>query len=92
MLLLIFFNLFSDFQLLKPIFLVYGANGCGKELLIKSVSQYLGLRYISLCCFDWPTNNITHFKKKIEYFFENIRKITPCLLHLENAEVFNFIL
>lgn len=66
---------------------MYGANGCGKKLLIKSVSQYLGIRYISQCCFDWPLNNITQFKKTIEYFFDDIRKKTPCLLHLENVDV-----
>ncbi|VVC42532.1 Hypothetical protein CINCED_3A000061 [Cinara cedri] len=75
-----------DFSLLKPVFLVYGINGCGKELLIKSVSRYLGLRYIPQCCYDWPTNNISQFKKKIEYFFDNLIKMTPCLLHLENIE------
>lgn len=77
----------SDFKLLKPVFLLYGTNGCGKELLIESVSRYLGLRYISKSCYDWPTNNITQFKKKIECFFNDVRKTTPCLLHLENAEV-----
>ncbi|XP_025198028.1 peroxisomal biogenesis factor 6 [Melanaphis sacchari] len=75
-----------DFQSLKPIFLVYGVNGCGKELLIESVSKYLGIQYISQCCFNWPTNNIVQFKKRIEYFFDDIRKLTPCLLHLENIE------
>lgn len=76
----------SDFKSLKPIFLIYGVNGCGKELLIKSVSQYIGIRYISKCCYDWPTNNITQLKKKIEYFFDGIKR-TPVLLHLENVEV-----
>ncbi|XP_060857550.1 peroxisomal ATPase PEX6 [Metopolophium dirhodum] len=78
----------TDFQSLKPIFLVYGVNGCGKELLIESVSKYLGIQYISQCCFNWPTNNIAQFKKRIEYFFDDIRKMTPCLLHLENIEAF----
>ncbi|XP_060844894.1 peroxisomal ATPase PEX6 [Rhopalosiphum padi] len=76
----------TDFQSLKPIFLVYGVNGCGKELLIESVSKYLGIQYISQCCFNWPTNNIVQFKKRIEYFFDDIQKLTPCLLHLENIE------
>lgn len=78
---------FSDFNSLKPVFLVYGPNGCGKNILIKSVSSYLGLNYILQCCFDWPTNNIAQFKKKLEYFFDNIRKMIPCLLHLDNFEV-----
>lgn len=77
----------SDFKFLKPVFLLYGPDGCGKELLVESVSRYLGLRYISQSCFDWPTNNIPQFKKKIEYFFEDVKSMTPCLLHLENAEV-----
>jgi len=72
---------------LKPVFLVYGVNGCGKKLLIESVSKYIGVQYISQCCFNWPTNNIVQFKKRIEYFFDDIRKMTPCLLHLENIEV-----
>lgn len=67
--------------------MVYGPNGCGKNILIKSVSKYLGLQHILQCCFEWPTNNITQFKKKIEFFFDNIRKMTPCLLQLENVEV-----
>lgn len=75
------------FQSLKPVFLVHGANGCGKKLLIESLSQYLGMSYINHSCFDWPTNNITQFKKKVELFFEDIREITPCILHLENIEV-----
>lgn len=82
-----YYYFFSDFQTLKPIFLVYGINGCGKELLIESVSKYLGIQYISQCCFHWPTNNIAQFKKRIECFFDDVRKITPCLLHLENIEV-----
>lgn len=73
--------------MLKPVFLVYGINECGKELLIESVSRYLGLRYVSQSCFDWPTNNISQFNKKIEYFFDDLRKMIPCLLHLENVEV-----
>lgn len=80
-----------DFQSLKPVFLVCGPNGCGKKILIESVSKYLGVRYINKCCFDWPTNNIAQFKKKIEYFFEDIRKISPCLLHIENVEVNTFL-
>lgn len=82
---LYFFSL--GFQVLKPVFLVHGVNGCGKKLLIESLSQYLGIRYINKCCFDWPTNNIAQFKKKVEHFFEDIRKMTPCILHLENFEV-----
>ncbi|KAE9525240.1 hypothetical protein AGLY_014308 [Aphis glycines] len=77
---------YTDFESLKPVFLVYGVNGCGKKLLIESVSKYIGVQYISQCCFNWPTNNIVQFKKRIEYFFDDIRKMTPCLLHLENIE------
>lgn len=77
----------SDFNSLKPIFLIYGINECGKELLIESLSKCIGIRYISKCCYDWPTNNITQFKKRIENFFEDIIKMTPVLLHLENVEV-----
>lgn len=87
MYILLIHSLFSDIYSIKPIFLVYGNNGCGKELLIKSLSKFIGIRYTSECCFDWPTNNITQFKKKIEHLFDNIRKITPCLLHLQNVEV-----
>ncbi|KAF0763210.1 peroxisomal biogenesis factor 6 isoform X1 [Aphis craccivora] len=76
----------TDFESLRPVFLVYGVNGCGKKLLIESVSKYIGVQYISQCCFNWPTNNIVQFKKRIEYFFDDIRKMTPCLLHLENIE------
>lgn len=61
--------------------------------MIESVSKYVGIQYIPQCCFDWPMNSITQFKKKVEHFFESVRKRTPCLLHLENIEVFiNFIL
>lgn len=82
---IIFF--FLDINSIKPIFLVYGNNGSGKELLIKSLSQFFGIRYTSQCCFDLPSNNITQFKKKIENLFCDIRKMTPCLLHLKNIEV-----
>ncbi|XP_050438295.1 uncharacterized protein LOC126844272 [Adelges cooleyi] len=75
-----------DFQSLKPFFLVYGNRGCGKDLLIESIARFMGVKYITQCCYDWPTNNVAQFKKKIEHFFESIRKNTPCLLHLENVE------
>ncbi|XP_050530872.1 peroxisomal biogenesis factor 6 isoform X2 [Daktulosphaira vitifoliae] len=79
-------NTLVDLQSLKPLFLVFGNNGDGKNILIKSLAQFIGLKYISQCCFEWPTNNIAQLKKKIEYFFEKIRKHSPCLLHLENVE------
>lgn len=76
---------------MKPIFLVYGCSESGKELLIASVSKYLGLKYLSQCCFEWTANNINQLKKKIENFFDGVRKMNPCLLHLENFEVLKIL-
>lgn len=74
----------------KPIFLLSGAHGSGKKTVLRCISQYFGLHVLEVDCFDFFGAGSSVAEAKFEIITSKVKKLSPCLLRLNNIEVFNF--
>lgn len=74
---------------LNPLFLVAGANGSGKTLVLKALSQYLGMMYCRVDCVSVGGAVPGQAEGKIKAIFSQLKTLAPCILHLSNFEVPN---
>ncbi|EZA52228.1 Peroxisomal biogenesis factor [Ooceraea biroi] len=79
----------EDIQLhVKPTFLVKGPQGCGKRELIQIMSERTGLHLFDVDFAEMQTLLPAQVENKIRLLLLNARKCVPCVLYLNNIQVF----
>lgn len=78
--------LFDECCGLRPLFLIHGPAGVGKHLLLSSTCSYLGIKYWRVNCLEYVDVVPGQAEGKIKALFAQLKKQSPCLLHLENIQ------
>lgn len=72
---------------LRPLFLIHGPMGVGKSLLLSCICSYLGIKYWRINCLEYGDVVPGQAEGKIKALFAQLKKQSPCLLHLDNIQV-----
>ncbi|KAF6214413.1 hypothetical protein GE061_009156 [Apolygus lucorum] len=72
---------------LHPIFILNGASGCGKTLLLSVVANFTGLGFLSVDCYDLVSNVQSHIVASSKSLSKLIENNAPCIVELFNSEV-----
>ncbi|XP_020288338.1 peroxisome assembly factor 2-like isoform X1 [Pseudomyrmex gracilis] len=79
----------EDIQLqVRPIFLVKGSRGCGKDELVRVASERLGLNMYDVDLAKVQTLTSAQTEAKLRTVLQNAQRYVPCILYLNNIQVF----
>ncbi|CAG9864772.1 unnamed protein product [Phyllotreta striolata] len=73
---------------LKPAFLVVGNAGSGKDLLVSSLADRLGMHHYKIDNFELMGNVYAQNETKLHNAFFNAKMAAPCLVSMHNFEHF----
>ncbi|ENN78988.1 hypothetical protein YQE_04539, partial [Dendroctonus ponderosae] len=73
---------------LKPIFLLQGEEGCGKDTLLSSLAQKSGMHYIKVSNFNLTANAYAQSESKMNNVFFAAKMAAPCIVGLHRFENF----
>lgn len=80
--------LFSDIHIsVKPVFIVEGAAGTGKSLLVSVTAASLGLNFIKADFAEVQSLTSAQTEAKLRIIFHDAENCVPCILMLENIQV-----
>lgn len=80
--------MFLDIQVsVKPIFIVEGAAGTGKSLLVSTTAASLGLHFIKADFAEVQSLTSAQTEAKLRIIFHDADYCVPCILMLENIQV-----
>ncbi|PSN41188.1 hypothetical protein C0J52_04165 [Blattella germanica] len=74
-------------SLLKPLFLISGPNGVGKEEVINNVCETLGLHLWEFDSFNLHGGSPGYAEGKLKQVFTKVNNFAPCVLLIRNAEI-----
>ncbi|CAK9831123.1 Peroxisome assembly factor 2 [Anthophora retusa] len=78
-----------DIQLpIKPMFLVKGSQGSNKRKLVQIVAEKIGLNFLSADFAEVQALTSAQTEAKIRIVLHNAKQCVPCILCLNNIEVF----
>ncbi|XP_018397275.1 PREDICTED: peroxisome assembly factor 2 [Cyphomyrmex costatus] len=73
---------------IKPVFLVKGPRGCGKHELVRATSKKMGLNFLCVDFVEVQTLTSAQTEAKLRITLQNAQKCVPCMLYLNNIQVF----
>ncbi|RZF33177.1 hypothetical protein LSTR_LSTR004863 [Laodelphax striatellus] len=72
---------------LNPLFLISGASGCGKSLLLETLAGNLGINYQKISCSRSLNGTFTRYNEaKLKELFSRIVNYCPCVVQLDNFQ------
>ncbi|KYQ59276.1 Peroxisomal biogenesis factor 6 [Trachymyrmex zeteki] len=72
----------------RPVFLVKGPRGCGKYELVRATSKRMGLNFLGVDFVEVQTLTSAQTEAKLRIILQNAQKCVPCILYLNNVQVF----
>ncbi|CAH1396055.1 unnamed protein product [Nezara viridula] len=72
---------------LKPVFVINGSSGVGKNVLLHAVSKRLGVNYKKIDCNNIISNTVTQIKSNVLHAFKEGKSSSPVILHFSHAEL-----
>ncbi|XP_012526182.1 peroxisome assembly factor 2 [Monomorium pharaonis] len=73
---------------IRPVFLVKGPRGCGKRELVRATAKRLGLNFLDNDFVEVQTLTSAQTEIKIREMLGYVKNCVPCILHLNNIQVF----
>ena len=71
---------------IQPLFLLSGLNGIGKEYVVKSVCEVLGLLLWDFDSFELQGGSPGYAEGRLKYIFTKVQQFAPCILLIKNGE------
>ncbi|XP_025154362.1 peroxisome assembly factor 2 isoform X2 [Harpegnathos saltator] len=79
----------KDNQLhVKPIFLLKGPRGCGKQELVEITSERMGLNFLDVDFAEVQALTSASTEAKLRIVLQTTQRRVPCVLYLNNVQVF----
>ena len=66
--------------------LLYGPPGCGKTLLVKSVSDSINVPIVHLLASDFSSGGYGEAEAKLKKTFESAKNIGPCIIFMDEVD------
>ncbi|XP_060519317.1 peroxisomal ATPase PEX6 isoform X2 [Cylas formicarius] len=73
---------------LTPAFLIQGEEGCGSDILLKSLALKLGVHLYRLASIDLSANVYAQNESKLNYAFFTAKMSAPCIVFIDKFQNF----